>query len=76
MNIEPTDEAYLKICLKDCDFSTAESEQYIQYTKENRTDDKLHLLNRKRKLLMDNLHLAQRRVDTVDFMIYSLKMQR
>ena len=73
MNIEPTNETYLKSCLKGCDFSTEESEQYIQYARENRTDDTLHILNRKRKLLMDNLHLAQRKVDTVDFMIRSLK---
>ena len=64
--MEPTDETYLKSCLKDCDLSTEESEQYIQYTRENRTDDTLHILNRKRKLLMDNLHLAQRKADTVD----------
>ena len=73
MNIEPTNETYLKSCLKGCDFSTEESEQYNQYARENRTDDTLHILNRKRKLLMDNLHLAQRKVDTVDFMIRSLK---
>ena len=60
MNIEPTNETYLK------SFSTEESEQYIQYARENRTDDTLHILNRKRKLLMDNLHLAQRKADTVD----------
>ena len=71
--MEPTDETYLKSCLKDCDLSTEESEQYIQYTRENRTDDTLHILNRKRKLLMDNLHLAQHKVDTIDFMIRSLK---
>ena len=66
MNIETTNETYLKSCLKGCNCSTEESEQYIQYARENRTDDTLHILNRKRKLLMDNLHLAQRKADTVD----------
>lgn len=73
--MEP-DSGYLECSLKDCGFEEAAAAQYIRYAEENRTADLLRLLNRQRKKLMENLHTAQKRVDTVDFMIRSVEQIR
>lgn len=70
------DNGYLECSLKDCGFEEAAAMQYIRYAEENRTADLLRLLNRQRKKLMDHLHAAQKRVDTVDFMIHSVEQNR
>lgn len=70
------DSIYLKCSLKDCGFEETVVAQFIQYAEENRTADLLRLLNGQRKKLMDNLHMAQKKVDIVDFMIHSVEQNR
>lgn len=71
-----SDRIYLECSLKDCGFEETAALQYIHYAEENRTADLLRLLNRQRKKLMDSLHVIQKKVDTVDFMIHSLEQKR
>lgn len=63
----------LQCSLRDCGFDKEDTEQYLECAAEYRIIEQLRLLNRKRKKLMDDLHMAQKRVDTVDFMIRSVK---
>lgn len=63
----------LQCSLKDCGFDEYDSEKYMEYVQEHRTVEQLRLLKRQRKKLMDSLHIAQKRVDIVDFMIRSVR---
>ncbi len=63
----------LEVSLRACGFEEQAAEQYIQYAGQHFTAGQLRLLNSQRKKLMDCLHAAQRRVDTVDFMIRSVE---
>lgn len=64
---------YLECSLRDCGFEEQAAEQYIQYAEKDCRTEQLRLLTRQRKKLMDHLHIAQRRVDVVDFMIRSVE---
>ncbi len=64
---------YLVCSLRDCGFEEQTAEQYIQYAEKDCKTEQIRLLTRHRKKLMDNLHIAQRRVDIVDFMIRSVE---
>ena len=63
----------LRCSLKDCGFETEDTERYLEYAEEHRAAEQLRLLNRQRRKLMDELHMVQKQVDVVDFMIYSVK---
>ena len=63
---------YLECSLRDCGFEEQMAKQYIQYAEKDCKTEQLRLLIGHRKKLMDNLHIAQRRVDVVDFMIRSV----
>lgn len=75
MNISDSSATDLKESLTDCGFQEEMRRQYFQYAHQNRTDDLLRLLYRQRKILMDDLHMVQRRVDTVDFIIHSIQQK-
>ncbi len=60
-------------CLADCGCCEQTVQEYLACGAENRTADQLRLLQQHRRVLMDSLHLAQRRVDAVDFLICSLE---
>lgn len=64
---------YLQCSLKDCGFDETDMEKYLKYEEEHRKAEQLRLLNKQRRKLMDNLHMTQKRVDTVDFIIRTVK---
>ena len=64
---------YLECSLRDCGFEEQPAEKSIQYAEKDCRTEQLRLLVCQRKKLMDDLHIAQRRVDVVDFMIRSVE---
>ena len=60
-------------CLDDCEFKEELRGQYLDYMKERRIKDMVRVLNKQRKLLMDDLHAVQRQVDKLDFVIRCLE---
>lgn len=60
-------------CLKDCGFSQKDSALYLKAQAEGDIQSKIRILLRNRNLMMDKLHIAQKRVDCIDFMIRKCK---
>lgn len=55
-------------CLLDCGFPGESRRQYLHCA-----TDRLPLLYRQRKALMDDLHAVQRKVDAVDYLIRAVE---
>lgn len=64
---------YLESSLKDCGFLEETAAKYMYYAEASQISDMLRLLKQQRRKLMDDLHAAQKKVDTIDFMIRSVE---
>lgn len=71
-----TENKYLKSSLKDCGFQEETAARYLYYAEASQISDMLRLLKQQRRKLMDDLHAAQKKVDTIDFMIRSVEQKR
>ena len=69
-----TDMEYLRSCLHDCGFGEQMTAKCLQCIGEKRRLELLRLLNLQRGKLMDELHTAQRRIDTMDYIIRQIEM--
>lgn len=67
---------YLKSSLKDCGFQEKAAARYMYYEEASQISDMLGLLKQQRRKLMDDLHVAQKKVDTIDFMIRSVEQKK
>lgn len=72
--MEP-EKKYLQSSLKDCGFDEKDTKKYLEYASDRRRAEQIRLLRQQRKRLMENLHRAQRQVDTVDYMLRSVQEQ-
>ena len=59
--------------LRDAGCGTADIEQFLQLGQENRRPEQLRLLRQHRAALLDRLHVSQRQIDCLDYLIYQLK---
>ena len=59
--------------LKDagCDKKTAEA--FMQYMYDGKTDDAVKLLKRYRISLLENLHIQQKQIDCLDYLVYTVQ---
>lgn len=67
---------YLESSLKDCGFPKETAAKYMYYAEASQISDMLRLLKQQRRKLMDDLHAAQKKVDTIDFMIRSVEQKK
>lgn len=68
-----TSEIEITDCLKACGVATDVQERILDCARKGRTGNELCLLGQQRAVLLDALHLAQRRIDLMDLLISSLK---
>ncbi|ERI99683.1 MULTISPECIES: hypothetical protein [Eubacteriales] len=64
----PSAAADTERCLLDCGFPGEARRQYLRCA-----TDRLPLLYRQRRALMDDLHAVQRKVDAVDYLIRAVE---
>lgn len=59
--------------LKDagCDQKTVEA--FMQYMHDGKTDDAVKLLKRYRISLLENLHIQQKQIDCLDYLVYTVQ---
>lgn len=68
--------SYLEDALADCGMEEDGQKQCLSCVMEGRRPELLRLLNRQRRLLMQELHAAQRKVDALDHVIRSVEEQK
>ena len=67
---------YLKSSLKDCGFQEKTAARYMYYAEASQISDMLRLLKQQRRKLMVDLSAAQKKADTIDFMIRSVEQKK
>lgn len=60
-------------CLSACGLGAEQRERYLALARGGQTKEQMRLLWRRRKALMDDLHLVQKQVDRIDFLLRSLE---
>lgn len=69
MKMEWKDAEEIRQCLSTCGCSQEEIRRYIQVVEHGTKADQLCWLKRQRRMLMDQVHEAQRNVDCIDYLI-------
>lgn len=59
--------------LRDAGCGTADIERFLQLGQENRRPEQLRLLRQHRAALLDRLHVSQRQIDCLDYLIYHME---
>lgn len=59
--------------LKDAGCDDLIIEKFLQLQNERKTKEQLNLLSRQRTSLLQELHESQKRIDCLDFLIFSMK---
>ncbi len=62
--------------MKDCGCDEKQCRDFIQLQEKGDKDGQIRLLKRRRICVMDNLHVAQREVDCIDFIIRELEQEK
>lgn len=60
-------------CLSACGLGAEQRERYLALARGGQTKEQMRLLWQRRKALMDDLHLVQKQVDRIDFLLRSLE---
>ena len=60
-------------CLGACGLGAEQRERYLALARGGQTKMQMRLLWRQRKTLMEDLHLVQKQVDRIDFLLRSLE---
>ena len=68
-----TDEQLLLRNLKDAGCDDSMIEQYLKLKKEGREKEQIRLLSLHRASLLDRLHVSQRMIDCLDYLIYQME---
>lgn len=61
--------------LKDADCDSNLIKKFFELDKDNNTKEQLKLLAKHRRELLNLLHLSQKKIDCLDFLIFNLKQQ-
>lgn len=59
--------------LKDAGCESETIENFMDYEKEGEVTKELELLSCHRKCLLENLHICQKQIDCLDYLIYQMK---
>ncbi len=73
MKLEQTARSSLEIILQDAAFDEEMTSNFMAMVEKEQYGAMIKALRAHRKTLVVNLHQAQRRVDTLDYLLYSLK---
>ncbi len=73
MNQTPENDFLLRRNLNDAGFSSSLIEKFVQYQTAGKYREQLRLLRTHRKLLLEQLHSEQKKIDTLDFLICAMK---
>ena len=60
--------------LHDLDFSVEEIEKYMKLSLEKNENECLKLLNKKRKDLLDEVHLKEKQLSRIDYLRYEMDL--
>lgn len=70
----PSDGAILQnLAAAGCDRQTAE--EFLAYFHSKNRPKQFQLLEAQRKLLLETMHLAQKRIDCLDYLVYQLEKE-
>ena len=61
--------------LKDADCSSDLIVKFLKLEENGRLSEQLRLLSRHRKFLLDKLHINQKQIDCLDYLIFSIEHQ-
>ncbi len=64
----------IRQCLSACGCSQEEIQRYIQVVEHGTKADQLCWLKRQRRMLMDQVHRAQRNLDCIDYLIKNTEL--
>ncbi len=59
--------------LKDAGCNQVMIEQFLGYVKEGQTDEQLRLLIGQRKTLLERVHVEERKIDCLDYLVYQIR---
>ena len=62
--------------LKDAGCSPKTVEQFMSLQKEGNTEEQLKLLSLQRRHLLDRVHLDEKRIDCLDYLVYQINKNR
>jgi len=65
----------LIMTLHDLDFTVEEIEKYMKLSLEKNESECLKLLNKKRKGLLDEVHLKEKQLSRIDYLRYEMKVE-
>lgn len=66
-------ERLLRRNLKDAGCGAADIERFLQLGQEGKRPEQLRLLRQHRAALLDRLHVSQRQIDCLDYLIYHME---
>lgn len=58
--------------LEDAGCDGATIELFCQYTKDGNENERLELLSRQRKMLLENVHKEESKISNLDYLIYNM----
>ena len=61
--------------LENAGCSSEDIEQFCRLARENRRPEQLRLLSRHRRLLLEEVHQCQRKLDCLDFLVYRMRKE-
>lgn len=68
-----TDDASILQNLKDAGCSEKTAEQFFELKVKGKIESQLKLLSKERSVLLQNVHVSQKKLDCLDYLIYCLK---
>ncbi|MDO4961579.1 MAG: hypothetical protein Q4E57_06980 [Eubacteriales bacterium] len=66
-------EEYLTETMRACGAGQKLTSDFLDCCRKGKKEDAIHLLNRQRAKIMEHMHLSQRQVDIVDYLIREIK---
>ena len=74
MDLEDQQEAVIE-ALEDSGCSEKQIEDFLQLKENGCLDGQLRLLSKQRRVLLDHMHLYQRRIDCLDYLIRKMRKE-